>query len=157
VTVNLASSDQSELLAGLPPALDRPCSCALSQLKQSVGGSTSSGSQLESWSFEQRRSALGLVGRPRGAGQNPVAARLALFDPLQAGTIHLQGPPAGVVGLPRWRSLVCFILHPAGPVAHGGTVGRRTALTLVHSRSGGGRGGWRRERITDLCWGPCWA
>ncbi|MCT0217549.1 ATP-binding cassette domain-containing protein [Synechococcus sp. CS-1329] len=87
---------------------------------------------------------LGLVA-PSGAGKTLLLRALAMLDPLQDGTISLQGRTPTAWGLPRWRSMVLYLTQR--PVAHGGTVeaNLRSPWTFQELR---GRGGWRRERIT---------
>lgn len=86
---------------------------------------------------------LGLVA-PSGAGKTLLLRALAMLDPLQDGTISLQGRTPTSWGLPRWRSMVLYLTQR--PVAHGGTVeaNLRSPWTFQELR---GRGGWRRERI----------
>ncbi|MCT0202958.1 ATP-binding cassette domain-containing protein [Synechococcus sp. CS-602] len=122
--------------------MDRPLLLRAEQLKRQLGDRLL-WSQLD---LELRAGErLGLVA-PSGAGKTLLLRALALLDPLQAGTIHLQGRPPASWGLPRWRSLVLYLTQR--PVAHGGTVeaNLRSPWSFQERR---GRGGWRRERITD--------
>jgi len=136
--------------AVLPPALDRPLLLRLKQLKAVSWGVDSSCEQLD-LGAESRRA-------PRrcgalGTGKTLLLARLALLrSAARPATIHLQGA-AGVGGsLPPLAR--CAFISPSGPSPMVGTVEGEPALTLDHSRSGAGRGGWRRERTTELVWRP---
>lgn len=86
---------------------------------------------------------LGLVA-PSGQGKTLLLRNLALLDPLQRGSLSLQGRPPASWGLPAWRARVSY-LHQR-PVAHAGTVEEnlRSVWGYASQRQ---RGGWQRGRI----------
>lgn len=88
---------------------------------------------------------LGLLG-PSGAGKTLLLRAMALLDPLQAGSIRLQGRSPLGWGLPRWRSLVLYLAQR--PVAHAGTVeaNLRSPWRFQERRR---QAGWRPGRITS--------
>jgi len=134
VTVTSASSRSKWICCRLPPPWTAR-SCALKQLTQ-LGDRLSLGARLNLWSL--RAGERPRVGGPSGAGK-PVAARLALLDPLQAGPdIHTRAARAASWGLPRWRSLGA-LSHPAAR-AHGGNGGGEPCAHPGSFRSGAGRG-----------------
>ncbi|MCP9800743.1 ATP-binding cassette domain-containing protein [Synechococcus sp. RedBA-s] len=122
--------------------MDRPLLLRATELKRQLGDRLL-WSQLDLELAAGER--LGLVA-PSGAGKTLLLRALAMLDPLQDGTISLQGRTPTSWGLPRWRSMVLYLSQ--GPVAHGGTVeaNLRSPWTFQELR---GRGGWRRERIKE--------
>ncbi|MCP9848634.1 ATP-binding cassette domain-containing protein [Cyanobium sp. Morenito 9A2] len=121
--------------------MDRPLLLRAEGLKRQLGDRLLwGGLDLELAAGER----LGLVA-PSGAGKTLLLRALALLDPLQAGSIRLQGRPPSAWGLPCWRSMVSYLAQR--PVAQGGTVETNLRAPWAF-RELRGRGGWSRGRIT---------
>jgi putative ABC transport system ATP-binding protein len=75
---------------------------------------------------------LAVVG-PSGSGKTLLLRGLAWLDPLDAGSVQLDGRPPKAWGIPRWRAEACYVAqHP--PRLQGTPLAYAERVTRFHSQ-----------------------
>ncbi|KDD75209.1 hypothetical protein H632_c809p1 [Helicosporidium sp. ATCC 50920] len=92
---------------------------SVSQLRRTIGESTIH----SGLSFGLRSGEILVVRGPSGVGKTVLLRALACLDPLQGGSLSLNGASPEEWGLARWRTLVTYVhqqrvAHPGTPAQH---------------------------------------